>query len=167
MLDNVWIHPSQSARRPRTLSGRPTLGPYDFFPDVLIRRGRTKGRCIDVTSDSDVRIAFYRRRDIKGCPENFHRAQSRSSSQCHVRMRRTMNDPCRVGFFSRFRWRRSWPTCIWPCNSAATHSSELQSKVFISFFTLKKNVLEKKLRCDHVKMSNFHFHLFPYRIWGH
>ena len=31
-----------SARRPRTLSGRPTLGLYESFPDVFIRRGRRK-----------------------------------------------------------------------------------------------------------------------------
>ena len=32
----------------KTLSGRPTLGPYESFPDVLIRRGRRE----DVASTS-------------------------------------------------------------------------------------------------------------------
>ena len=31
-----------SKRRPRTLSGRPTLGPHECFLDVHIRRGRRK-----------------------------------------------------------------------------------------------------------------------------
>ena len=33
---------SHSARRPRTLSGRSSLGPYEHFPDVLICRGCRK-----------------------------------------------------------------------------------------------------------------------------
>ena len=37
-----WCATIHSARRPRTLSGRPSLGPYESFPDVLIRRGRRK-----------------------------------------------------------------------------------------------------------------------------
>ena len=58
-------------RRPRTLSGRPILGPYLSFADVLIRRGRRKRRYIDVASESDVRITFYGCRDVKGRPENL------------------------------------------------------------------------------------------------
>ena len=61
---------THSTRRPRTLSGRSTLGPYESFPDVLIRRGRRKD--INVASESDVPITFYGRRDVKGRPENFH-----------------------------------------------------------------------------------------------
>ena len=34
--------PFHSARRQRTSRGRPHLGPYVSFPDVLIRRGRRK-----------------------------------------------------------------------------------------------------------------------------
>ena len=39
---NITLPTSHSARRPRTLSGRPTVGPYESFQDVLIRRGRRK-----------------------------------------------------------------------------------------------------------------------------
>ena len=39
MDDGMETH---SARRPRTLSGRPILVPYESFPDVLVRRGRRK-----------------------------------------------------------------------------------------------------------------------------
>ena len=43
-LDNKVITSwtTHSARRPQTLSGRPSLGHYKSFPDVLIRRGPRK-----------------------------------------------------------------------------------------------------------------------------
>ena len=54
------------------MRGRPTLGLYESFPDVLIRRGRRKD--VDKTCrPSDVRFTFYGRRDVKERPENFHK----------------------------------------------------------------------------------------------
>ena len=86
-----------SARRPRTLSGRPTLGPYESFPDVEKKLHRRH-----------VRIGRYnyvlRMPGRKRTSGTFIRAQSRSSYQRHLRMRRTVNDPCRVGIF-RFTFR--------------------------------------------------------------
>ena len=83
---------SHSARPPRTMSGRPSLGPYASCPDVLIRRGRSK----DVVSTS--RPSFALR--TLGRPETYIWAQIRSHFQHHVKMRRTMDDPCRVGYIT-------------------------------------------------------------------
>ena len=57
---------------PWTLRGCLTVCPYESFPDVFLRSGRKKGHCIDVASESDVRMALIIRLDVEACPEIFH-----------------------------------------------------------------------------------------------
>ena len=79
------------------MSGRPTLGPYESYPDVFIRRGRRED---DASTSRPKLTCELRSTDagtLKDVRKTFIRAQRRSSSQRHDQMRRTMDDPCRVG----------------------------------------------------------------------
>ena len=53
-INELYTLISHSERRPRTLSGGPTSGPYKNFPDLLIRRGRRK----DVVLTSRARLTY-------------------------------------------------------------------------------------------------------------
>ena len=67
----ILLYPTRQDVRPRTSRGRPYLGPYASFPDVLIRRGHEKTlyrRRVRVGRTNYV----LRTPGRKGRPENLH-----------------------------------------------------------------------------------------------
>ena len=80
------------------MSGRPTLGPHENFPDAFIRRESRK----DVASTSRPRRTYELRFTDAGTKKDarktFKWAKSGLFSQRRVRMRRPIKYLCRVGY---------------------------------------------------------------------
>ena len=56
-----------------TLSGRSSLGAYEWFPEFQIRRRRRKKHCNYVVSELHVKITLFWRCDVKDARNTFIR----------------------------------------------------------------------------------------------